>query len=176
MKKKRVFIALKTSIALRKQITVWRNSHQNLPIRWLSAKNLHCTLVSPWYSTNPSKTIKKLISLAGLPSAFTLNFETIEFGPKPGNFRLIWARGERPVKLILLKDKIERALNKKTEKRSFKLHLTLARFQTKDFPSFPVKKLSEKISWQEKINSFFLLESHLSSQGAVYKTLVEIKL
>jgi len=67
-------------------------------------------------------------------------------------------------------------LGVKPVNREFKLHLTLARFRPEDYFNFPIKKLSEQISWREKVESVRIMESVLKSGRAEYKLLKTIRL
>jgi len=67
-------------------------------------------------------------------------------------------------------------LQRKSEKRPFLTHLTIARFKKKDFASFPTRDLHNKVFWEEKVNSFLLMESRLKRSGAEYEKLAEIPL
>jgi len=173
---KRLFVALLTAPTLQKEILGWQERFANLPVRWLAGKNLHITLVPPWYEQDDASVIAKLEKLRGKQKPFALRFEKVTFGPDPRQPRLVWAEGQTPRELIELKTDIGKALAQKSDSRQFLLHLTLARFRPENFLSFPIKKLNEKVSWREEIKSFVLMESHLSSQGADYETLAEMVL
>ena len=59
--------------------------------------------------------------------------------------------------------------------KNFIMHVTIARFRQEEFSSFPIKKIDDKVSWQERIGSFVLMESHLSREGADYEILETFK-
>lgn len=189
--KKRVFIAVGLSEAAQKEILEWERGLRYIPARWLVGKNLHITLIPPWYADEKEiEKIKDAIDGVGAGiSPFAVEFKKVEFGPLPRRSelnpreggllhqpRLIWAEGAVPDELVKLKDSLEKALNQESEKRSFRLHLTLARFRPEDFEKFPVKKLNEKVLWRDEIKSFALMESRLSRSGADYEILFETKL
>lgn len=171
---KRIFIAAPLSENLRNEIKIWRKKYERLPVRWLEDKNLHITIIPPWYEkdTENIKNICKQVK----GKAFDAVFEEIEFGPDLRRPRLIWAEGETPPEIISLKLELEEKLHKQPEKRPFRLHLTLARFRPETFSSFSIKRLKEKIYWRDKISSFNLLEAHLSREGADYAILEEFPL
>lgn len=170
---------------LQGEIESWRAKYGHLPVRWLVGKNLHITLVPPWYEEDIQGVIDKLNRAGEGFAPFDVLFEKVEFGPDPRQPRLIWAEGEAPKELIELRQRVEDALMQepaallggpRREKRPFRLHLTLARFRPETFSSFPVKKLEEEISWRDRVNSFVLMEAHLSREGADYEILEEFPL
>ena len=172
---KRVFIALYPSDEFRQKVVAWQEEHKMLPVRWLQGKNLHITLIPPWYVEDTRAVMDALLAFVKEKSCapFTLRFTKVTFGPDPRRPRLIWASGETPPELSTFKSGIEQALGQESERRDFKLHLTLARFREDDFPTFPITTLDEKVAWEEEVRSFVLMESHLSRAGADYNVLSE---
>lgn len=179
----RLFVAIKISKELEDRAFEFRRSHQYLPVRWLSGKNLHITLIPPWH-TDDIETAKKLLhkisdqtpgQISTIKSQpFDLNFDEITFGPTPKNPRLIWASGQAPQEIKNLKLSLEKIFNRPSENRPFFLHLTLARFRPEDFHAFKPQNLNEKITWQEKVTEVVLMESHLSPKGAEYEILEKV--
>ncbi|OGM27723.1 hypothetical protein A2962_02595 [Candidatus Woesebacteria bacterium RIFCSPLOWO2_01_FULL_39_61] len=45
----RVFVGIKISQKLKKEITNWQALHKRLAVRWIEEDNIHLTLVPPWY-------------------------------------------------------------------------------------------------------------------------------
>lgn len=172
---KRIFVAISISEELQTQALDFQCSHQNIPVRWLSGKNLHITLIPPWYTDDTDSVKEVLREIKEEITAFELRFQKISFGPSFREPRLIWAEGETPQEILSLINRLQKILNQKNENRPFRLHLTLARFRTEDFFSFPIKELNEEIDWREKISSIVLMKSHLSQKGADYEILEEIK-
>lgn len=179
--KKRLFIAIPISANLQKEILRFQKQFPRLNVRWLYGKNLHITLIPPWYEENVENlktTLKKIKESKNKIGSIKLLFEKVAFGPDPRAPRLIWAEGETPQSLIVLKHELDQILLKekiiqKIENRPFRLHMTLARFRPENFHKFPIKKLNEKISWEEDVTSIVLMESHLSPRGADYEILDE---
>lgn len=195
---RRIFIALPISEKLQNEILAWKEKWlKSQPavalakvskIRWLSGKNLHITLIPPWYVSEGE--LKNVIASLAKQSEiatprqsgahddskndFKIKFEKVEYGPDPHRPRLIWASGETPQQALDLKKRLENLLSPKSEYRPWKLHLTLARFAEEDFATFLIKKLDEKIDWQEKVDSIVIMESHLSRNGANYEILKKI--
>ena len=56
----RVFIGIKVSKQLQKKVREWRKIHADLPVRWIKDRNLHMTLVPPWYEDDVAKAVRKL--------------------------------------------------------------------------------------------------------------------
>ena len=166
--KHRVFIAIPISEKLQKEILQWRRAklaRLDSYVRWLAGKNLHLTLIPPWYVNNPKDATNLLDAIAyeKLVRGFVMEFRRVAFGPlEPprGKPRLIWVEGPTPAPLKNFDTR---------ERRPFRLHLTLARFRPEDFSQFPIKKLNEPVSWREEVKEIVLMESHLSPQGADYE-------
>ncbi len=173
---KRIFVGIKISDEIKQAAAVWQNSRADLPVRWLAPDNLHLTIVPPREADD--KEIKEIISklekVKTQSGPFNLRFTEISYGPNSHKPRLICALGKTPTALIELKNMVELALGKGRVARPFLLHLTLARFKTENFSSFKVKKLRDKIFWQQRVDGFQLIESVLTSGGAKYKVLAEV--
>jgi 2'-5' RNA ligase len=169
--KRRIFVAVALSQALQEQIIAWQERH-HLPVRWIKGKNLHITLVPPWYEEDLER-VKESLGKLCKHTPFSIALNTVEFGP-PRQPRLIWATGDTTKEMLELKEHVEAALGIHSDQK-FKLHVTIARFRPEDFRKMPVKKLGEKVDWKEQINSIVLMESHLTSAGADYEVLEEIK-
>jgi 2'-5' RNA ligase len=173
---KRIFIALKISEELQTAIMEREAKWGNLPVRWIKGKNLHITVIPPWYVQDIQPVINLLKTLEGATGDIEMKFDTVCPGPDPFSPRLIWTEGRTPEKLPLLKKKLELLLKLKPEKRPFLLHLTLARFKQEDFKDFPNKKFRETVDWKDTAASLVLMESKLSPSGADYDVLAEFKL
>jgi 2'-5' RNA ligase len=171
----RVFIGIKISEQLQQQILVWQKKFTQLPVRWITGRNLHITLIPPWEEYDVSG-LKKLIKEIPTTDSFEIELQKITYGPNWRQPRLIWASGQTPQKIIQLKQSLEQALQIKSGSRPFVLHLTLARFRPENFSSFPIQNINEKVSWKEKIKSFQLIESQLKRSGAEYKVLLDVPL
>jgi len=178
-KEKRIFISLPISDDLREKIFLWRedflrknsNLKDSFKIRWLEGKNLHITIIPPWYEKDTLKIENRISQVIKEFKPFGVVFEKIELGPSPFSLRLIWLSGNVPKEILDLKKRLEDALDIKPERRPFKLHLTIARFNPNDFLSSGIKRVEEKIFWQEKISSLLIMESHLLKSGADYEIL-----
>lgn len=154
----------------------WEMQYTNLPVRWLTGKNLHVTLIPPWHTEDDTETRELLADASGTPATIPLAFNRVAFGPDPASPRLIWAEGETPSELVTLRDRIAETLTIAPERKLFRLHLTLARFREEAFGSFPIRKLNERVDWKDVARSFVLMESHLSPRGADYEILATFPL
>ena len=192
---KRLFVAIPISEKIQKKALEFQKAYTSLQVRWLTGKNLHITIIPPWYENDPNR-IKNILNEFSLkadtsqtnPSPtgpLAIKFNNISYGPNPAAPRLIWASGQTPTKLIQFKKNLESLfLKEKILKQQpacggpfpFLLHLTLARFRPEDFKDFPIQNLSEQIDWPETLHTFVLMESHLSSAGADYEILEQFKL
>lgn len=176
MAARRIFVAIAVSAATQKKAQEWESSYQNLPVRWLAPKNLHVTLIPPWYEDNVERVKSILRSAVGSAKPFTISFDRVEFGPNLRQPRLIWTHGSCPPEILALRMGIARVLDHELEKRPFTTHLTLARFRPEEFSNFPIKNISESVDWREEVGSFVLMESHLYPDGAEYEVLESIDL
>ena|SRR3989338_8500082 len=167
----RIFIGIKMSKKIEDLATNWSSDKLNWPVRWIKPKNLHLTLIPPFYEDNIEMITDKLKTIPPLAGAIGINFHTISYGPGPGNYRLIWAVGNPSLELEKLKVELEKSLNLKSEARRFLPHLTLARFRPEDFSKLRVKILNEKINWDEEIRTFTIFKSILRPDGAEYEVI-----
>ncbi len=190
---RRIFVAVGISKELQDEILSWEkkilSSRPSFArategrVRWLEGKNLHITLVPPWYEENIESVIRKLNAVreefparGGPAVGWDMEFNHVTYGPNEREPRLIWAEGQAPERLIDFKRKLTASLGQKEEKRPFRLHLTLARFRPERLSSFPIKELQERIEWRDKAKSFLLMESHLYKTGADYDVVKEFSL
>ncbi|MCI0471153.1 MAG: 2'-5' RNA ligase family protein [Candidatus Aminicenantes bacterium] len=154
----------------------WRKKYANLPVCWICEKNLHITLIPPFYCRDARAIIEKIKPIKNYSGRIGVVFDRVTFGPDSKRPRLVWAVSKAPTQLVHLKKSLETVLKIPAEKRPFSLHLTLARFKPEDFHRFPIKKLDEKVFWKEEVKSIVLFESKLSPRGAEYEILEEIRL
>lgn len=174
-KERRIFAAIPISRPLQERILSWRENYAALPVRWLDGKNLHITLVPPWHETDCETTMRKLKIIEG-NGELDIEFREVSYGPVLEKPRLIWASGNAPQELLNLKKKTENIFGRKSGYRPWLMHLTIARFDPRDFPEFPLKNLDEKVSWKERVSSVVLMESLLKPSGADYEIIAEAKL
>src|SRR3989338_358779 len=136
--KKRIFVAVKVPPDMEKSVELWQNKHSDFGIRWIKPKNLHITIIPPWYVDENQllDVINKAKEAVFRIAPFEIGFNKVSFGPTLDNPRLIWAEGDTIKEFISLKENIEDYLFKsrnsgfyKKEQRQPKLHLTIARFK-----------------------------------------------
>jgi 2'-5' RNA ligase len=169
----RIFIGLPIGKNLQDKILKFEKKFKNLPVRWISPHNLHITLVPPWYENNIEEVKEKLKSF-NLGKSFKISFYKVEYGPSKKFPRLIWAVGDAPKELLILRQNLLNILSQKPEQRDFKLHLTLARFNFN--PKIKLPEINESIYWEDEIKEVVLFRSHLLKTGAEYEILEKIKL
>ena len=172
--KQRVFIALTLSKKLQNKVESWKKNLQNLPVRWIKGKNLHITLIPPWYVEDPEKIIPLLKRVKDIKH-FKVEFKKVTFGPTKYKPRLVWANGQRKDEITHLKSELEKILGQKGEKREFLLHMTLARFKPQEFGNFPVQNINENIVWSETFGSFCFMRSYIKKGGADYEIIRKFK-
>lgn len=169
MEGKRLFIALPVTGDLAQSALSWQNNHFGWPVRWLEGENLHITVISPWLEEDIDSLVAKLDDFVKeAREGVRLNFNKVVWGPNRFNPRLIWAEGKAPVSLLELKNRLEQSLAK-PDNRFYRLHLTLARFDVKDFGPAGLPYLFDAIDWNEEIKTFSLFESEIGPDGPKYK-------
>lgn len=177
MAKKRLFIGFQISPAVQAQVADWQRAHTRLPVRFVSGRNLHITLIPPWEEEDISN-VKKIINELNLPStgALVFNFNWVSFGPDPEEPRLIWAEAETPPGFSEIKYRLESSLWLPRDKKPLRPHLTVARFRAEDFRRFSQKTLGETVIWQEEVTKFTLYESRIGRNGPEYIPLADFDL
>ncbi|MDP2598280.1 MAG: 2'-5' RNA ligase family protein, partial [Candidatus Liptonbacteria bacterium] len=106
--KRRIFVAIVLSGDLQNDILRHEEKWQRLPVRWLDGKNLHITLVPPWYGENIDKVIAQLKTVGQFGKAINIEFQRVCYGPSRAIVpNVIWAEGKESEELLGLKRKIE---------------------------------------------------------------------
>jgi RNA 2',3'-cyclic 3'-phosphodiesterase len=168
--KRRVYVAITLPTHLQEEILAFQKRY-TLPVRWIAGKNLHITLVPPWYCENLDEVKEQLQRLAK-HRPFDIALNTVTYGPSYSRPRVIWTTGPTTKDILSLQEHVESVLGAHHE-RQFRLHVTLARFNPERFR--PTQKINEPVSWRFTVDSVVLMESHLSSQGSDYEILHEVK-
>jgi 2'-5' RNA ligase len=169
----RIFIGLPIGENLQDKILKFEKKFKNLPVRWILSHNLHITLVPPWYE-NDIERIKEKLKFFDLGKSFKISFYKVEYGPSKKFPRLIWAVGDTPKELLILRQNLFNILNQKPEQRDFKLHLTLARFNFN--PKIKLPEINESVYWEDEIKEVVLFHSHLLKTGAEYEVIERFKM
>lgn len=170
----RIFVAIKASQEVEDEFLRWKENFQKLPVRWIEPRNLHITLLPPWYEDDIDSTKEKLKTITGHVKPFDFSFKKISYGPSMYKPRLVWAEAGICTQMLVLKDKIEQAFGIPSDIRTTRIHITLARFRPEDFSRFATKNLDEKIHWKQEVSSIVLFESNLLPEGAEYNILEEV--
>lgn len=166
----RIFIGIQVTNTIQEDIIAWqhtyRQTHETDGIKWLHKKNLHITLLPPWYEDTVEKVITNLQIQPFHIDPFAIRYDCIRSVPHKEP-KYMWAEGKRPDPILDLRNRIAGRLGREVEKREFRLHSTIARLQ-KDVT---IEPLSQEIDWPMQVTAFALFQSHVSSEGAVYEVL-----
>lgn len=173
---KKIFLALKVPYELANEAYSWKEKHPNLPVSWISNKDLHITIIPPWQEENVDDAINKLNSIQEKTGLIRLVFDTVSFGPNRFSPRLVWATGEVPQKIFNLKKLLMDTFSKMGGKNDSFIHLTLGRFTPEDLARFPSNRLHEEIFWSFTADTLVLFETKIGEGGPEYEVVKEIKL
>jgi 2'-5' RNA ligase len=177
MEGRRVFVGLPADRELAGAAMEFRRAHAGLKVRWVKPENLHLTMVPPWQCLDVAAACLALRDEAARQSPFEVAFEQVSFGPDKRRPRLIWATGKAPGDMPEFACRLLAATGVSGEPRkSFLLHLTIARFNAHDFEAMGAHKLHEPVSWPGTLYSICLYESHLKPGGAEYRELCRFRL
>lgn len=163
-KRHRIFIAINLPIDIKKTLADVQKKWSELPAKWTNVENLHITLVflGDLEDIEIGQVCITVKEIAKKYSTFDIHFNNISYGPDDKKFpKMVWVNGKKPKELSGLKRDLENALletvkNFKEEKRSFKLHITLARIQQLEFRNF---ELEERPDINETVDLNFTVES-----------------
>lgn len=164
----RIFAGIKASVELSELICVWKKRWKKLPVRWIKPENLHITLTPPYYVENIEAAINNFSEIDTKLEPFDVSFHKICLGPDNYRPRLLWLVGKVNSEILRLKNEVEKKMKAKSQKRQFLLHLTIARINEKNIDSVKSEFISWDVDQSERIKSFELMESHLSSVDADY--------
>ncbi len=168
-------MGIKASCGIEDEFLAWSENFIKLPVRWVNPKNLHITILPPWYESDLVSAKEKLKFITSKIKPFDIFFRSISYGPSRHKPRLIWAEAAISTQMLVLKDMIEQFFGIASDIRTTRVHITLARFRPEDFSRFSIKNLYEKIKWNERVCSVVLFESKLLPSGAEYDILEEVK-
>lgn len=176
-KSRRIFIGIKINSDIQEKISDWRKSFKTLPVRWIRKEDLHITLVPPWIEKDIERVKEKLRNFGGKLARFRIETNKITYAPTDKKPSLIWAEIVPSPELNRLKKGIEDVLgrDKSSPFPVFRPHMTIARFENKNFKYFPVRKLDEKVSWKKIVEKITVFESPALG-GSGYKIIRGIPL
>ncbi|UWX57041.1 2'-5' RNA ligase family protein [Chlorobaculum sp. MV4-Y] len=165
-------MALPAGCELAESAGEFRRAHAGLKVRWVRPENLHLTMVPPWQCLDVDAVCRALRDEAAQQAPFEVAFERVSFGPEPRRPRLIWATGKAPAGMPKFARRLLAATGAAGESRkSFLLHLTIARFNLHDFKAMGTLTLRETVAWSGKFDALCLYESMLKPGGAQYREL-----
>lgn len=186
MPKRRIFIAINLPENLKKGIVAFQEKWARLPGRWIKARNLHLTLIPPFYLTDDeiARLTAALIPALAKFAPFQIEFERFIYGPPEKPSRMIWLLGRANERLVELMQVIEDAIlnagipfRAQEQRRPFRPHITIARMEMKEWHSFePKPKIDEVFAAVVTIQSVEVMESELKRGGAEYSVLESIPL
>ena len=162
----RLFIGIKTSEKLQKEIMKWQEENTGLPVRFIRPENLHMTLVPPWYEDGPDDAVSKLKSIKYRKIRVVFNKIVINY-----RSQVIWAEPENPPEEIFSMVDDLRKLFKSKDTRPYRLHLTVARFKNGKF--LQNVRFGE-IKCEEQIDNITLFESKLGAKEAIYNKIFSL--
>lgn len=172
MKSRRVFVGLPACKALIEILDTFRRDHAGLKVRWTRPENLHLTMVPPWQCSSVDTACRALGAVLSNTAPFHVVFDFVSFGPDKRCPRLVWATGSAPSGMAEFAGKLVMANGVKEESRkSFLLHLTIARFNSHDFKAMGTRILHEPVAWACMFDTLCLYESILKPGGSEYREL-----
>jgi len=184
LNKKRLFIALNLPADVKKKIEEIINdlATRNKGIRWVKAAGLHLNLhfLGNLNSLEENKVKLIMESLAGKYGEMVFRLERVDAFPNIIAPRVIYlaSRQKNGDTVFKLQTDLGSQLNKAgftTDKRPWKLHLTLGRVK-KPAGSIKTKANYPALPVNFKVASFELIKSDLKPDGAVYSQVISYKL
>lgn len=174
----RAFIAIDLPEAIHRALSRHQQSFRAAcpEARWTRPEGIHLTLkflgeISDAQSEEVTEALQKL----GRFVPFTVEVEGFGFFPNSRRPRVFWAGVKAPSALAEWVERVETSMEKlgfPRELRPYQPHLTLARFKEPR----PQPALQELLEKEQNLSlgvfqasEFFLYESKLSSQGAIYR-------
>lgn len=155
----RLFIGIQVPADTAKQMVAWQNEYSQLPVYWVPPDDLHVTLIPPWEAEDLERVKDMLDTFTTDITLPELILTEVSYGTRPAAPRVIWVKGPTPRRLIDIRDELEKHMFDEQHLQSLMLHVTLARFNTKRFASFPIKKLEEKVHWSFTPTNIHLFET-----------------
>ena len=174
----RTFIAIDLPESIRAELRRRQASFRSASAdaRWTHPEGIHLTLkFLGEISDARVKEVSQSLKTLGRFESFTVGLKGFGFFPDARRPRVFWAGVEAPADLGHLVEQVETAMQKigfAREGRTFRPHLTLARFRVPQ-PQPALQLLLAQQTEQElgnfEVSEFFLFESKLLPQGAEYR-------
>jgi len=186
--KKRLFIAINFPEEIKGEIYRWQRKIWDLPVRWTPKENIHATLYFlGWIREEGIPELQEALKKAAAEhDEFAFRLRDITYGPPEGPKRMIWLNGEVTDALRSLAAEMKNAVSHLSfaqeihqESREFRVHITLARFQQKEWRIKIGRRLPEIETPFEKeiqVGHIDLMESKLSRSGPKYEILASFPL
>ena len=173
----RAFVAIELPQELKSELGKWQKKLKEMArrARWVRPEGVHLTLkflgeISREKVESVQRSLVRLPRLVPFPA----KVEGFGFFPNAQRPRVFWAGVEVGPELAALAAEVERCLESAgfpREPRPFQPHLTLARFspsRPQDLLRQEVCRLAGAMIGTFTVESIYLFESKLSSQGAEY--------
>ncbi len=180
--KKRLFIAINFPENIKDKIEKALEKIKHLftdDVRFIGRAQWHITVTFLGYQGDEFlhpviKAMEKAVK--NLP-AQKIEFADLDYGPKGGPKRMLWlnAAPETSKLLAVIKEDLENDLMDqgvifKKEHRQFRVHITLARFLTRQ----NLPEIARPLPLNFEADSLDMMESHLKRAGAEYEILQKI--
>jgi 2'-5' RNA ligase len=170
----RVFVGLKVSPEIARELAQFTAGLENLPVRLVPPADIHVTLVPPWSEASLPDAIEKLRLLACQFGAFWLTFERIGYGPRPRRPRLLWASCAATDEVTALHAALLQAYGQSDE-RPFRPHVTLARIRGNGQAIARKHPIDQELSLTQRIETVELFQSPPTGENG-YQILASFRL
>ena len=182
----RTFLCLPIDSSLRKaiaELSVQLQQMVHTRASWVQSENFHVT-VRFLGEIDPMLTLKleqlcRTITKQTAP--FDLSIDRLGAFPSPQRARVLWAGGEAPSAFATFVSAINKGLMQlgfPEEHKKPVAHVTLARIKGRADQSIEraIRSLDDRLGWSLRVNRLVLMESRLTSHGAVYNPLFTLPL
>jgi len=182
----RTFLCLPLDSSLREAIaklSVQLQQMVHTRASWVQSENLHVT-VRFLGEIDPMLTLKLeqfCRTITKQTASFDLSIDRLGAFPSPQRARVLWAGGEAPSEFATLVSAINEGLMQlgfPKERKKPVAHVTLARIKGRADQSIEraIRSLVDQLGWTLRVNQLVLMESHLTSHGALYNPLFTLPL
>jgi len=150
---------------------------------WVQSENFHVT-VRFLGEIDPMLTLKLeqlCRTITKQTASFDLSIDRLGAFPSPQRARVLWAGGEAPYEFATFVSAINKGLMQlgfPEERKKPVAHVTLARIKGRADQSIEraIRSLNDQLGWSLRVNRLVLMESRLTSHGAVYNPLFTLPL
>jgi len=148
---------------------------------WVPAENFHVTVrflgeIDPMLTVELEQICRPV---AERSTPFDLSIDRLGVFPSPARPRVLWAGGEAPSDFLHFVSSINEGLTQldfPEERKRPVAHITLARIKGRADRSIEqaIRSLDDQLGWTLRADRLILMESRLTSRGAVYSPLFTI--